>query len=95
MKKKTIKEFRQDQERSRARQRQYKRENPEVVLVWRQTTYANFLRKHGWKVIPPDTLKTSEDVRAERDRLERILEEAGELGIDPIYCGSIRDKLRA
>lgn len=37
----------------RKRHREWNRNNPEKVLAQRMRTYCNFLRKHGFTVIPP------------------------------------------
>ena len=33
----------------------YRRKHPEKVQKWQETSYANYLRKHGWQVTPPDS----------------------------------------
>ena len=38
----------------RKRHREWNQRNPEKVLAQRMRTYCNFLRKHGFTVIPPD-----------------------------------------
>ena len=33
----------------------YRRKHPEKVQKWQETSYAIYLRKHGWEVSPPDS----------------------------------------
>ena len=33
----------------------YLRKHPEKVRKWQENAYANYLRKHGWQVTPPDS----------------------------------------
>ena len=33
----------------------YRRKHPEKVQKWQETSYANYLRRRGWQVTPPDS----------------------------------------
>lgn len=35
--------------------RAYRRRHPEKVQRWQENAYANYLRRRGWTVIPPDS----------------------------------------
>ena len=58
--------------RTNAQQKSYRERNPELVDLWRQRSYANFLRDRGWKLIPPEGMKTPEQVREKRDLLRQL-----------------------
>lgn len=50
-------------------QRSYRQRHPELTDLWRAKTYARFLQKRGWTVIPPPDLPTPEQVRAKEEAL--------------------------
>lgn len=60
--------------RTNAQQKSYRERNPELTDLWRQRSYAKFLTNRGWKVIPPEGMQTSEQIREIRD-IRRQLED--------------------
>lgn len=53
-------------------QKSYRERNPELTDLWRQRSYAKFLTNRGWKVIPPEGMKTPEEIRTKRDLLRQL-----------------------
>lgn len=46
-----------------AQQRSYRQRHPELYDVWKQRSYANYLRKNGWTVTPPANFPTLDQAR--------------------------------
>ena len=70
--KKTLADFERQRAKRNERQKQYRLENPELYSIWRQRSYANFLRDRGWKVVEPPNFSTLEQVRTKRDLLRQL-----------------------
>ena len=60
---KTLAQFEKERDAKNKRQREYRRENPELYDLWKQRSYCNYLRKKGWRVEPPEGLQTPEELR--------------------------------
>lgn len=86
MKKKTLADYEKARQKANERQRQYRHENPELYEVWKQRSYANYLRRKGWKVVEPPNFPTPAQVREKRDILALLDEpifDPDELNINP------------
>lgn len=53
-----------------AQQRSYRQRHPELYDIWKQRSYANYLRKNGWTVEPPANFPTLEQARLKRDFMQ-------------------------
>ena len=66
-------------------QADYRRRNPAICEIWKQRSYANHLRKYGWKVEPPPGFPTLEQARDMRDLMRARGENPIDLVTDLVY----------
>ena len=65
--------------RINAQQKSYRERNPELVDLWRQRTYSNFLTQRGWQCTPPPGFPTLKQARQKRDILQQLDEPPADL----------------
>lgn len=70
--KKTLADFEKQRARRNETQRLYRQQNKELCEIWQQRSYANYLRKRGWKVVEPEGFPTLDQVHTKRDLLRQL-----------------------
>ena len=65
--KKTIAEYERMRDRKNERQKQYRKENPELQEIWKQRSYRNYLEARGWQCTAPADFPTLEQVHTKRN----------------------------
>ncbi len=58
--------------RTNEQQKSYRQRNPELYDIWKQRSYANYLRKKNWKVVEPPNFPTPTQVREKRDTVQAL-----------------------
>jgi len=53
-------------------QKEYRARNRELCEIWKQRTYANHLRRHGWTVTEPEGMMTPAEAREKRDFINSL-----------------------
>lgn len=82
---KTKAQLEAQRKRRNRNQREYRAKNRELCEIWKQRTYANHLRRHGWTVTEPEGMLTPAEAREKRDFINSLTDPEYDLDDLPYF----------